>query len=403
MFDAIVIFGMFVPVILLRHAKDHTRSNVYLGAFFLTMSIYPLYRSVLVNFASESILALFLPVLMPIFMLSGPMLYLYVRNNLSENTIRLAWWQYTLHFLPAILSIVNMLPYSFVSMAEKEQLIRGLIENPNNIYQIPFFFFPNSFLFLIRPITGIVYILICFWNIYQVKKTSKENSRELLGVNFKWLYLILSITLLNFTSLVIMIFDFVFFHTTLDSNVMTIVVVTFPMLCVAALNVSILFFPSVFYGVFKTTKNSEEETAVVLNDEAIGMEEIIDEDARKSFKMVADTLEIYFQSKPYLQPGFNLSTITSQTDLPYHKITSYFSVYLGINFNDWKNNARVDYAVDLINSGRAKNLTLESIATSCGFLSRSNFVNAFKKKMNMTPSEYMRSLPNQDLVVNLNF
>jgi len=88
---------------------------------------------------------------------------------------------------------------------------------------------------------------------------SKENSLELLGVNFKWLNLILSITLLNFTSLVIMIFDFVFFHTTLDSNVMTIVVVTFPMLCVAALNVSILFFPSVFYGVFKNTTNSEDE------------------------------------------------------------------------------------------------------------------------------------------------
>jgi len=66
MFDIIVIFGMFVPVILLRHAKDHTRSNVYLGAFFLTMSIYPLYRSVLVNFASESFLAVFLPVLMPV-------------------------------------------------------------------------------------------------------------------------------------------------------------------------------------------------------------------------------------------------------------------------------------------------------------------------------------------------
>ncbi len=403
MFDIIVIFGMFVPVILLRHAKDHTRSNVYLGAFFLTMSIYPLYRSVLVNFASESFLAVFLPVLMPIFMLSGPMLYLYVRNNLSENTIRLAWWQYAIHFLPAILSIVNMLPYSFVSFAEKEQLIRGLIENPNNIYQIPYFFFPNSYLFLIRPITGIGYILVCFWNIYQAKKKSKENSIELAGVNFKWLYLILSITLLNFTSLVIMIFDFVFFHTTLDSNVMTIVVVTFPMLCVAALNVSILFFPSVFYGVFKSSVLVKEDATVVFNDENLEIEEIIDEDARKTFKVVADKLEIYFQSKPYLQPGFNLSTITSQTDLPYHKITSYFSVYLGINFNDWKNNARVDYAVDLINSGRAKNLTLESIASSCGFLSRSNFVNAFKKKMNMTPSEYVRTLPNQDLVTNLNF
>lgn len=403
MFDIIVIFGMFVPVILLRHAKDHTRSNVYLGAFFVTMSIYPLYRSILVNFTSETFLAIFLPVLMPIFMLSGPMLYLYVRNNLSESKIRLSWWQYGLHFSPALLGILNMLPYSFVSMTEKEQLIHGLIQNPNNIYQIPYFFFPNSFLFLIRPISGIIYILVCFWNIHQVKKKVKESGSALVGVNFKWLNLILSITLLNFSSLVIMIFDFVFFHTTLDSNVMTVVVVTFPMLCVAALNISILFFPSVFYGVFTHRTSSEEELVVKEKEESQVIEEIIDEDARKTFKVVADKLEIYFQSKPYLQPGFNLSTITSQTDLPYHKITSYFSVYLGINFNDWKNNARVDYAVDLINSGRAKNLTLESIAASCGFLSRSNFVNAFKKKMLMTPSEYVKTLPNQDLVVNLNF
>ena len=403
MFDIIVIFGMFVPVILLRHAKDHTRSNVYLGAFFVTMSIYPLYRSILVNFTSETFLAIFLPVLMPIFMLSGPMLYLYVRNNLSESKIRLSWWQYGLHFSPALLGILNMLPYSFVSMTEKEQLIHGLIQNPNNIYQIPYFFFPNSFLFLIRPISGIIYILVCFWNIHQVKKKVKESGSALVGVNFKWLNLILSITLLNFSSLVIMIFDFVFFHTTLDSNVMTVVVVTFPMLCVAALNISILFFPSVFYGVFTHRTSSEEELVVKEKEESQVIEEIIDEDARKTFKVVADKLEIYFQSKPYLQPGFNLSTITSQTDLPYHKITSYFSVYLGINFNDWKNNARVDYAVDLINSGRAKNLTLESIASSCGFLSRSNFVNAFKKKMLMTPSEYVKTLPNQDLVVNLNF
>ena len=403
MFDIIVIFGMFVPVILLRHAKDHTRSNVYLGAFFVTMSIYPLYRSILVNFTSETFLAIFLPVLMPIFMLSGPMLYLYVRNNLSESKIRLSWWQYGLHFSPALLGIVNMLPYTFVSMTEKEQLIHGLIQNPNNIYQIPYFFFPNSFLFLIRPISGIIYILVCFWNIHQVKKKVKESGSALVGVNFKWLNLILSITLLNFSSLVIMIFDFVFFQTTLDSNVMTVVVVTFPMLCVAALNISILFFPSVFYGVFTHRTSSEEELVVNEKEESQVIEEIIDEDARKTFKVVADKLEIYFQSKPYLQPGFNLSTITSQTDLPYHKITSYFSVYLGINFNDWKNNARVDYAVDLINSGRAKNLTLESIAASCGFLSRSNFVNAFKKKMLMTPSEYVKTLPNQDLVVNLNF
>jgi AraC-like DNA-binding protein len=288
-------------------------------------------------------------------------------------------------------------------MSEKVVLIRQLIQNPNFIYSIPYFIFPNAYLFLIRPVLGIIYIAICYYQIRQTKKKLSEVNQALPGVNFKWLNLILTITLLNFISLVFMIFDFIFFRTTLDNNIMTLAVITFPMLCVVALNISILFFPSVMYG-FLNFKNDlkpvlfeDSTTELMLN------EDLIDEDARKTFKLVAEKLEIYFQSKPYLQPGFNLSTITSQTDLPYHKITSYFSVYLGINFNDWKNNARVDYAVDLINSGRAKNLTLESIASSCGFLSRSNFVNAFKKKMQMTPSQYVKSLPNRDLVVNLNF
>ena len=394
---------MFVPLVLMRHAKDRTHSNVYLGIFFVTMSIYPLYRSVLVNIASEEFLGIFLPILMPIFMLSGSILYLYVKNNLADQPLKLNWWKDGIHFLPSLISFVNLFPYMVLPMSEKVVLIRELIQNPNFIYSIPYFIFPNAYLFLIRPVLGIIYIAICFYQIRQTKKRLSELNQELPGVNFKWLNLILTITLLNFISLVFMIFDFVLFRTTLDNNIMTMVVITFPMLCVVALNISILFFPSVMYG-FLNFKNDlkpvlfeDSTTELILN------EDLIDEDARKTFKLVAEKLEIYFQSKPYLQPGFNLSTITSQTDLPYHKITSYFSVYLGINFNDWKNNARIDYAVDLINSGRAKNLTLESIASSCGFLSRSNFVNAFKKKMQMTPSEYVKSLPNRDLVVNLNF
>ncbi len=394
---------MFVPLVLMRHAKDRTHSNVYLGIFFVTMSIYPLYRSVLVNIASEEFLGIFLPILMPIFMLSGSILYLYVKNNLADKPLKLSWWKDGIHFLPSLISFVNLFPYMVLPMSEKVVLIRELIQNPNFIYSIPYFIFPNAYLFLIRPVLGIIYIAICFYQIRQTKKRLSELNQELPGVNFKWLNLILTITLLNFISLVFMIFDFVLFRTTLDNNIMTMVVITFPMLCVVALNISILFFPSVMYG-FLNFKNDlkpvlfeDSTTELILN------EDLIDEDARKTFKLVAEKLEIYFQSKPYLQPGFNLSTITGQTDLPYHKITSYFSVYLGINFNDWKNNARIDYAVDLINSGRAKNLTLESIASSCGFLSRSNFVNAFKKKMQMTPSEYVKSLPNRDLVVNLNF
>ena len=52
-----------------------------------------------------------------------------------------------------------------------------------------------------------------------------------------------------------------------------------------------------------------------------------------------------------------------------------------------------------------KNQKIDSLVTSSGLkpLIGNQKIDAFKKKMNMTPSEYMRSLPNQDLVVNLNF
>ena len=147
---------------------------------------------------------------------------------------------------------------------------------------------------------------------------------------------------------------------------------------------------------FKT--NSLEESLVPVDQEInIGAEN------PSNFTQIAEKLALYFYGKPYLQPGFNLSIITNETDIPYHKVTSYFTVYLGIPFNDWKNDMRVEHSIELIKHGQAKNQTIESIAFSCGFLSRSNFVNSFKKKTGLTPSEYIKTMPEGNLVVSLNF
>ena len=145
------------------------------------------------------------------------------------------------------------------------------------------------------------------------------------------------------------------------------------------------------------TNSLEESLLPAENENKAGSE------SSSNFTQIAEKLALYFYGKPYLQPGFNLSIITNETDIPYHKVTSYFTVYLGIPFNDWKNDMRVEHAIELIKHGQAKNQTIESIAYSCGFLSRSNFVNSFKKKTGLTPSEYLKSLPEGNLVVSLNF
>ena len=60
--------------------------------------------------------------------------------------------------------------------------------------------------------------------------------------------------------------------------------------------------------------------------------------------------------------------------------------------NDRKNKLRIDYIVSEIKAGKLEILTIEGLATSSGFASRSNFNKAFFTNMNLTPSEYIKSL-----------
>jgi AraC-like DNA-binding protein len=174
------------------------------------------------------------------------------------------------------------------------------------------------------------------------------------------------------------------------------------------LNASVFFFPNVLYGSIKRKFIKKEFSAekLIFNDEIVSLRNLLPDtnNIENTNVAISRKLAEYFVDKPYLQAGFTLSTIAQETNIPYHQLTTYYNNYLGINFNDWKNNARIDHAMDLIRDGRAKNLTLESIAYSCGFLSRSNFVNSFRKKTGLTPSEFLRSIPREELkVVSMGF
>jgi AraC-like DNA-binding protein len=173
-----------------------------------------------------------------------------------------------------------------------------------------------------------------------------------------------------------------------------------PTLFLLILNSSIFFFPRILYGVNsrRPIKKELSSKKVVSQDfDHSTFEHLISDslNPESTNHIISQKLAEYFTGKPFLQPGFTLSVISKEMNIPYHQLTTYYNNFLGINFNDWKNNARIDYAIELINNGRAKNLTLESIAIMCGFLSRSNFVNAFRKKTGLTPSEYLKRVNNR--------
>jgi AraC-like DNA-binding protein len=110
------------------------------------------------------------------------------------------------------------------------------------------------------------------------------------------------------------------------------------------------------------------------------------------YNLIEDEILEAIRSQIYLEAGFNLTHLATKTGVPYHHLTAYFNYYLGITFNDWKNNLRIEYILEQFDQGRNRRLTLETLAREAGFLSRSNFVDSFKKKMGMNPSQYVNVL-----------
>lgn len=63
--------------------------------------------------------------------------------------------------------------------------------------------------------------------------------------------------------------------------------------------------------------------------------------------------------------------------------------YMHCNFNTLLNEYRIRRAQQLLeDKDSMKNLTVEGVALSLGFKSRSNFANIFKKITGLTPTEY---------------
>jgi len=110
------------------------------------------------------------------------------------------------------------------------------------------------------------------------------------------------------------------------------------------------------------------------------------------YNLIEDEIIAAIEARAHLKPGFGMSQLSQETGVPYHHLTAYFNYYLGITFNDWKNNLRIEYIIDQFVQGRTQYLTMETLAREAGFLSRSNFVDSFKKKMGMNPSHYLNLL-----------
>ena len=398
MSDIISFFGILLSILLLFFISNDNKSNVFLSGFYFIISLIALSRNSIFLIDNSVLFRYLNPYVYPIFYCSGPFLYLYIKKSLADgDDQKLTWYEY-LYFLPVLIVFINFTPQYFLSSVEHDAFYREIKLNPLHLFNTKYLFFSLKINGIIRPLYNLIFAVAGFLivlrntyndDLFEFKNISKKFIQSIIYLYF------LSNLLFSVVALTLNI-DNITDYSKVDST--THLLLWILSIINLAMYLLVFLFPETLYGIFSFKKPVMPKIENLNNLDFEGGEKL-----EQSYRLIGEKLEVYFQSKPYLQSGFNLSNIARETQIPYNQITLFFQVYLKVNFSDWKNSARINNAKDLISNGQAKNLTLEAIALSCGYLSRSNFINAFKKYTGKNPSEFIKDLPEETFNKNLDF
>ena len=113
-------------------------------------------------------------------------------------------------------------------------------------------------------------------------------------------------------------------------------------------------------------------------------------DARTAADYRARLMEHIAANKPYLDPDLSLRELARQIDIHPNHLSWMLNQHLGMNFNVFINNYRIETFKSIARAEENKKLTIEGMAYESGFNSKTVFNTYFKKETGFTPSQYLK-------------
>ncbi len=387
------LFGIFTSFILIYYLSSLNRSNIFLALFFLCCNLV-----VLVYYGLHFTKDIFWEGVcfvhwLPLSYLLGPLLFFYVKTTLADNN-KLKKWD-LLHLLPAVLTIINTLPFTTLPFDQKAQIASEIVNITEN-YTLDFYFASFEFILISRSFHLFIYATFSILYFYIHKKRTLISYGKLPSnhaIVKKWIYTLCFIQIIiatnsigHMTTLYEMNFSFFgipFTQIFTDKYYFRI--------CGGGFfiqNIFLFLFPKILYGNVSYTIEK-------------GKDNIIDEiksSMPKKFRETAGTQDFeniiteYLNNNPFVQKEFSISQMSFDLKIPERTLSNYFNKKMDITFSEWRKNLRIDHVCKMIEAGESKNLTIEAIAANAGFVSRSKFIDAFKERKGVTPSAFIKAI-----------
>jgi AraC-like DNA-binding protein len=158
------------------------------------------------------------------------------------------------------------------------------------------------------------------------------------------------------------------------------------------LHFGLIFFPQILYGIplgkidHVLIKGYNNERGIMLapklNVTSFHEDYINEIDA---------LLKKWSQELKFLDPNTNINSLSNDIDIPLHHLSYFFNQVNDVKYVEWRNNLRIDYAVTLILKGEYNDKTIQTIGKECGFKTYSRFIQNFKLKMGVLPSDFIKN------------
>ena len=351
--------GVLLALALLTSRDSNETTNRLLAALILTISIV-VAGSVLLTSNYFFKFPHLSRVHHPFVFLAAPLLFLYIRE-LTADVKRIGKIDF-LHFIPATLCLIYLLPYYLQSGAAKIQILslEYVQESFGDWYYV------RSALFITQALVYL--ILIAIMIVKYARKVKQRNSPHDRAILFE-------VRVFVIACVVLWVGAIVRYVTNLRGTNLLV-----------PLGASMLIYGM---GYLKMRRpgplTSEDEPAAKKYEKSTLTLE-------RSKRYLDKLLQFMEKEKPFTDGDLTIQKLAEKLAIPSNHLSQTVNERLGQTFSDFINSYRVEEAKRKLLDPAFKHLSVLGIAEEVGFNSKSSFNAVFKKHTNLTPSEF-RQVP----------
>ncbi len=100
--------------------------------------------------------------------------------------------------------------------------------------------------------------------------------------------------------------------------------------------------------------------------------------------------EVMREKKPFLQKRYALNNLAADLKVPQHHLSYLLNNIFQVRFNDYINQLRIQYLKERLETEDLSHMTMEGLALEAGFSSRITFIRVVQKFTGQNPSAYFK-------------